>query len=65
VKKAEKKAWKVATVRLERSDKRLRKLQASANKGHEAIETSFRQLGSKTKRAPKATLVTIKKGKKK
>jgi hypothetical protein len=40
-------------VRLERSDKRLRKLQASANKGHEAIETRFGQLGGKPKRARK------------
>ena len=43
-------------VRLERSDKRLRKLQASANKGQEAIETSFRQLGGKTKRARKGDI---------
>jgi hypothetical protein len=56
VKKAERKAWKVAMVRLERSDKRLRKLQASANKGQEAIETSFRQLGGKTKRARKGDI---------
>ena len=53
VKKAERKVWKAAMVRLERSDKRLRKLQASANKGQEAIGTSFKQLGGKPKRARK------------
>jgi hypothetical protein len=51
VKKAERKNWKVAMLRLEQSDKRLRKSQAAANEGHEAIETSFRQLGGKPKRA--------------
>jgi hypothetical protein len=42
VKKAERKTWKVAMVGLEQSDNRLRKLQAAANKGHEAIGTSFK-----------------------
>ena len=65
VKKAERKAWKVATVRLDQSDKRLRKLQASANKCHEAIETSFRQLGGKTKRARKGDISNDQKGQKK
>jgi hypothetical protein len=46
-------------VRLERSDKHLRKLQASANKGHEVIETSFRQLGGKPKGARKGDLNQI------
>jgi len=64
VKKAERKAWKVAILRLERSDKRLRKLQASANKGHEAIETSFRQLRGKTKRACKGDISNDQKGQK-
>jgi hypothetical protein len=59
VKKAERKAWKTVMLRLERSDKRLRKLQAAANKGHEAIETSFRQLGSNPKRARKGDLNQI------
>jgi hypothetical protein len=43
-------------VRLERSDKRLSKLQAAANKGHEVIETSFRQLRGKPKRARKGDM---------
>ena len=51
-------------VRLERSDKRLRKVQASANKGHEAIETSFRQLGGKPKRARKGDISNTKNSKK-
>jgi len=46
-------------LRLEQSDKRLRKLQDAANKGHEAIETSFRQLGGKPKRARKGDLNQI------
>jgi len=46
-------------LRLERSDKRLRKSQAAANEGHEAIETSFRQLGGKPKRARKGDLNQI------
>ena len=46
-------------LRLERSDKRLRKSQAAANEGHEAIETSFRQLGGKPKRARKSDLNQI------
>jgi len=54
VKKAERKAWKVAKVRLAGSDKRLSKLQASANEGREPIEPSFRQLGGKTKRGRKS-----------
>lgn len=45
--------------RLEQSDKRLRKSQAAANEGHEAIETSFRQLGGKPKRARKGDLNQI------
>jgi hypothetical protein len=59
VKKTERKTWKVAMLRLEQSDKRLRKLQDAANKGHEAIETSFRQLGGKPKRARKGDLNQI------
>ena len=59
VKKAERKTWKVAMLRLEQSDKRLRKLQDAANKGHEAIETSFRQLGGKPKRPRKGDLNQI------
>jgi hypothetical protein len=59
VKKAERKTWKVAMLRLEQSDKRLRKLQDAANKGHEAIETSFRQLGGKPKRPRKGGLNQI------
>jgi hypothetical protein len=59
VKKAERKNWKVAMLRLEQSDKRLRKSQAAANEGHEAIETSFRQLGGKPKRARKGDLNQI------
>jgi hypothetical protein len=59
VKKAERKNWKVAMLRLEQSDKRLRKSQAAANEGHEAIETSFRQLGDKPKRARKGDLNQI------
>jgi hypothetical protein len=59
VKKAERKTWKVAMLRLEQSDKRLRKLQDAANKGHEASETSFRQLGGKPKRARKGDLNQI------
>ena len=46
-------------LRLEQSDKRLRKLQDAANKGHEATETSFRQLGGKPKRARKGDLNQI------
>jgi hypothetical protein len=48
VKKSERKTWKAASLRLEQSDKRLSKLQDAANKGHEASETSFRQLGGKS-----------------
>jgi hypothetical protein len=59
VKKTERKTWKVAMLRLEQSDKRLRKLQDAANAGHEAIETSFRQLGGKPKRARKGDLNQI------
>ena len=44
---------------LEQSDKRLRKLQDAANKGHEAIEPTFRQLGGKPKRARKGDLNQI------
>jgi len=46
-------------LRLEQSDKRLSKLQAAANKGHKVIETSFRQLGGKPKRARKGDLNQI------
>ena len=46
-------------LRLEQSDKRLRKSQAAANEGHEATETSFRQLGGKPKRARKGDLNQI------
>ena len=59
MKKAEKKTWKVAMVGLGQSDNRLRKLQAAANKGHEATETSFKQLGGKPKRARKGDLNQI------
>jgi hypothetical protein len=59
VKKAERKNWEVAMLRLEQSDKRLRKSQAAANEGQEAIETSFRQLGGKPKRARKGDLNQI------
>jgi len=59
VKKAERKTWKVAMGGLDQSDKRLRKLQASANKGHEATETRFKQLGGKPKRARKGDLNQI------
>jgi hypothetical protein len=48
VKKSDRKTWKAATLRLEKSDKRLNKLQDAANKGHEGSETSFRQLGGKS-----------------
>jgi hypothetical protein len=59
VKKTERKTWKAAMGGLEQSDKRLRKLQASANKGHEATETSFKQLGGNPKRARQGDLNQI------
>ena len=59
MKKAERKAWKVAMLGLEQSDKRLSKLQDAANEGQEANEPTFRQLGGKPKRARKGDLNQI------
>jgi hypothetical protein len=59
VKKTERKAWKVAMLQLEQSDKRLSKLQDAANKGHEAIEPTFSESGDKPKRARKGDLNQI------